>query len=431
MHVNEVFTPGDFPEYTYVERSQGSMDELTNEEELTLQVNKQSYVATISGPSKSGKTVLVEKVVQDNKEIVDKFVKVNGKQIRSGDKLWSEVANALSAPIETTSTETEKDEEGIDGSISASIGLVDGSVGGSTRDSSSDRTTQTLSHSGLNRVLRMVDDRQVLIYIDDSHYIPQSEHRSIAENIKMAFEHGLNFCLAYIPYRSNDLTKANNDLIARSQHLTLNQWKKKDLEKIADMGFSELNIRPPEYVKKHFAREAIKSPYIMQSLCYRFCMENKVKRKNSELTDIDIGEDELKRILRREANKLDYSTAYDIISGAASGRSQKSFTFVDDSDGDRYIALLRGITANPPKSSFELDELKKRIRQQCKGESPQSGNITQDIVRVHEWINDSDEENFIFDYLEDRKRVEMVDSNLIFYLRWSDKLELEPNLENL
>lgn len=430
MHVNEVFTPGDFPSYTYVERDQEDEGELTNEAELSLQVNKQSYIVTVSGPSKSGKTVLVEKVVQDNENIIDRFVTINGNQIQSGDDLWSEIAGALSAPSQTSSTKTEADEEGVNASVGANVGPVNAKIGGDTRDSTSTETTQTLNHSGLNRVLRIVGDDRVLIYIDDSHYIPQSKHKNIAENIKMGFEHDLNFCLAYIPYRSDDLTKANNDLIVRSQHIKLQEWDQEDLRKIADMGFATLNVSTPDFVKKHFAREAIKSPYIMQALCYRFCMENGVVGKKEEPQDIAIDEEGLKQILRREANKLDYSTAYDIISGAASGRSEKMFKFVDGSEGDRYITLLRGIAANPPESSFELDELKKRIRDQCDGEHPQTGNVTQDIIRVNDWVNDSDEENFIFDYLKDRKRIEMVDSNLVFYLRWSDELDFEPELAN-
>ena len=50
----------------------------------------------------------------------------------------------------------------------------------------------------------------------------------------MAYEYGLDFCFAYIPYKSDDLTKANNELQTRTQHIELEEWTQEELEEIAE-----------------------------------------------------------------------------------------------------------------------------------------------------------------------------------------------------
>lgn len=142
-------------------------------------------------------------------------------------------------------------------------------------------------------------------------------------------------------------------------------------------------------------------------------------------------EEEVKDVLRTVAAefKSSYATVYDLLSGSVHGREAKEFEFTDGTDGDRYTALLRGLAANPPKSSFSLDELKSRIRDQCASDPPRSGNITQDIQRVDEWISEENNvESYVFDYVEDRKRIEIHEPQLIFYLRWSDAFQFEPEL---
>lgn len=58
IKATEVFTPGFFPEHTYVERSGAHL-----ERDLRDGLDTPGQIISLAGPSKSGKTVLVEKVV--------------------------------------------------------------------------------------------------------------------------------------------------------------------------------------------------------------------------------------------------------------------------------------------------------------------------------------------------------------------------------
>jgi hypothetical protein len=58
LKATDVFTPRTFPEHTYVERSQQGL-----EQALRDGLDTPGQLVSLSGPSKSGKTVLVEHVV--------------------------------------------------------------------------------------------------------------------------------------------------------------------------------------------------------------------------------------------------------------------------------------------------------------------------------------------------------------------------------
>ena len=94
----EVFTPNDVPTYTYVERGDHKF-----EARLAEAFSIPKMIVSISGPSKSGKTVLVNKVGAP-----DQLIPVSGASIKSGDDLWIKVLAWMEGPI----SRTEKTETG-------------------------------------------------------------------------------------------------------------------------------------------------------------------------------------------------------------------------------------------------------------------------------------------------------------------------------
>lgn len=118
MRVQDVFTPGDFPEHTYVERGQGEL-----ENRLEHQLRRSGAIISLSGPSKSGKTVLVERVVGS-----DNLVAVYGGEVESVEELWNEVLDGLGAPHGTESVSASTSESQTSGNIGIRSHLFNGSV---------------------------------------------------------------------------------------------------------------------------------------------------------------------------------------------------------------------------------------------------------------------------------------------------------------
>lgn len=59
MRIQQIFTPNDTPTVTYIDRSEHRL-----EQRLRDYFETPNVVVSVSGPSKSGKTVLIEKVVK-------------------------------------------------------------------------------------------------------------------------------------------------------------------------------------------------------------------------------------------------------------------------------------------------------------------------------------------------------------------------------
>jgi hypothetical protein len=108
VQATEVFTPTDVPTLTYVERASRDF-----EADLRNAFAIPKMIVSISGPSKSGKTVLVTKVVAP-----EHLIHIYGASIKKHEDLWSNVLTWMGGPIERTETVGSK----IAGDVSAAAG---------------------------------------------------------------------------------------------------------------------------------------------------------------------------------------------------------------------------------------------------------------------------------------------------------------------
>lgn len=98
LPAQEVFTPGGFPRYTYVAQRNHEY-----EAQLRDGLTTSGILISILGPSKSGKAVLVEKVV------ADRAVRIDGAEVSSADYLWERVVARIGRALErSTSAEETK-----------------------------------------------------------------------------------------------------------------------------------------------------------------------------------------------------------------------------------------------------------------------------------------------------------------------------------
>ena len=90
MRYEEVFTTNDIPTVTYVDRAEHKL-----ESKLKDFYHTPNMVVSVSGPSKTGKTVLIKKVVED-----DCLITVRGASIASSEDLWNRVLDWMGDPAE-------------------------------------------------------------------------------------------------------------------------------------------------------------------------------------------------------------------------------------------------------------------------------------------------------------------------------------------
>ena len=223
---HEVFTPGSFPTHTYVERVDGSL-----EDDLRRALRTKGYVTSLSGPSKSGKTVLVESVV--GRELL---IPISAATVERDSDLWDHILNWMGAPSETTSSRSTE----IGGSVRAggkaekgvlvARGGVHDEVEG--RASTERGRSESRGRGGMSQVVREIGDSDFAVLLDDFHYMDREVQADVAQQIKEAARQGVRFILASVPHRSEDAVRSLPDLRGRVVGLDLSFWSEAELAEI-------------------------------------------------------------------------------------------------------------------------------------------------------------------------------------------------------
>lgn len=425
MNVHEIFTPDEYPEHTYVEREHG-----THEEDLKFRLSGSATIISMSGPSKSGKTMLLNNVIE---KLDYDHVFIHGSNVNSTSSLWQKTLDQLDAPKNTEVTESTQDETEKQGNAGVNVPGVNAGASGTKRNQESTQNTVQHGRKGLKQVIELIDKDEFVLYIDDAHYIDEEKYPSISEGIKDAYERGMSVCVSFIPYRSDDLTRANPDLSGRIESIELSYWEDDDLEEIGEKGFKKLNRFPSKLILKNLARESVGSPHLMQRLCLELCKESDLHQKKEEMNPLNADNENLRNVFRSVANNFykDYSTVFDLLSGNISEdrNDRNKYQFELKGKGDIYDVLLRALAQNPPELTLGRSEIIDRVENVCNNETPQGGNLVQTIQRIDKWISERCPENdYSFEWIDDTKCLEIPDPYLIFCLRWSDVIESEPKL---
>ena len=199
----EVFTPNDVPTFTYVDRSEHKFEDRLRE---AFTVPK--MIISLSGPSKSGKTVLVNKVVEK-----DNLITVSGASIKSAADLWTRVLAWMEGPVSRTETAGRSLKTDVAAKGGGEIGIplvVKGKAEAEVRlgGERATSTTETFTLSGLPQVVKDIGGSNYTVFVDDFHYIPKDVQAEIGMQIKEAAESGVRICTASVPHRSDDVVRA-------------------------------------------------------------------------------------------------------------------------------------------------------------------------------------------------------------------------------
>ncbi len=419
----EVFTPNDVPTHTYVDRAEHKF-----EQKLKDAFSIPKMVISLSGPSKTGKTVLVNKVVES-----DNLIPVSGASIKSADDLWGKVLAWMEGPI----SRTEKTEYGgkieVGGKAGGEAGIpfvakgkaeAEGKIGAELKKS----TEKVFGHGGLQQVIKDIAGSEYTVFIDDFHYIPEGEQEGIGRQIKEAAEAGVRICAASVPHRADDVVRSNPELRGRVVAINTERWTESELEQIGYKGFQAMNmdIAPP--VLKKLASEAFGSPQLMQAICLNLCFEHRIEETLAEQKRIELQLFDLQNVFERTSTFSDFSTMVNRLHAGPKlrGAERKEFKFNDGTVGDVYRSVLLAIKTDPPNLTIAYDDMMRRIRQQvCTEDAPSGSSVsntlghmaviasTVQVARVIEWEEDT---------------LHIIEPYFLFFLRNSKHLrQLKPS----
>lgn len=421
----EVFTPTSYPTHTYVER-----DHLHHERLLREWIRSSTQIASISGPSKSGKTVLVQRVVGEGN-----LITVSGASVRTADQLWERVLDWWGEPHTTTassaaaSTETRTTEKGITVGVPGT-----GAAGRHTSTSShldTDTTQATVNRRGLVQVVQELAHTPYTILLDDFHYIPAAIQSDVAQQLKDAASRGVRICVASVPVRSDNLVRALPELRGRVLAVDMDYWNRRDLIQIPKLGCPQLNMEVDEASLQMFAGEAAGSPQLMQTICLWMCNHLGVRETADNLRAVQLDELARKEILFLTTCTTDFrSVVRALISGPrARPGERRAYVHHDGRVADVYLTIMRAIAMDPPRLALSYDDLQQRLETLCKGASPDGASVVNACSRLGQIAAGfaTPPTGPSLEWDEQAQMILIPDPYLLFYLRWSVALEREAD----
>jgi hypothetical protein len=166
--LKEVFTPGGLPSVTYVDR-----EHLDLERKIKRAVSRGYAINVVTGPTKSGKSVLCHRVLGSVN-----LIAIEGGQVQSEDEFWQLVAHKM----QVAATEKSSTSRGSKASVTGSAGWKLGAL--LTLGSSLEANNTTISEKTLVKSLKiacidaMINSEAVLL-VDDFHYVDPSIQKTI------------------------------------------------------------------------------------------------------------------------------------------------------------------------------------------------------------------------------------------------------------
>lgn len=399
LRFSDVFKPGSFPERTYVTRKSAGFNNftITYETRLEQALNTSGFLTSIVGPSKTGKTVLCEKVIG-----IDKIVSLTGNDFKNQSDFWKTVAHKVGLSSEGEHIENS--------SLKAT----------STMNEERSVSTKEKYSISKDKVIHYFNENRLVLIIDDFHYAPENIQFDIAYQLKDAIRKEFKAIIISLPHRADDAIRKNSDLSGRLNLINIEPWKEEELKEIAIKGFKQLNIDISDHNASKLASESLTSPQLMQSICLNLSLitseinSGKINEFNSD--------SQLEESFRYTTMNLPYQEVVKkLIEGPSTrGQQRSKFDLVNGTKADIYHILLKAISANPPAISITLDEMKTRVDSLLKSASEkiEKNKIKQRLQKLNDVMLANGQIYQVFEFKD--STVFIIDPLFLFYLRWSN-----------
>lgn len=410
--LTDVFVPRSIPEHTYINRSTEDGC-ITYEAKLEKALMKKGGLIFITGGTKTGKTVLCNKVVgKDNCVVID------GAEVRSVEYFWQYVAEKLEIPEELQVGESVQDSEGTKINTSAKASFLSFistgvSTGQDRLQTSGQNTVKIIKRSNALIVNELIK-KGITLVIDDFHYIEKETQLYIARILKDKIFYGLRAVILSLPHRADEAIRLNHDLIGRVSFIELAPWSKNELEQIGRKGFALLGMKISDEALDLLASESALSPQLMQENCFNLAFAMTTEERAITVEDVkDAFWDTVTEYKHYQ------EIVAQILEGPSKGRNRcKVYKTRNGKMGDIYDIFLLGISADPAMLQFSLEELQRRISKViAEDESlPAPLNLSKTAKNIEKIVNEAIPNADTLDW--NNGELYILDPFLLFYLRW-------------
>lgn len=398
----DVFVPGGYPNHTYNPR-----ETLTLEQKVESVLQNLCKLVVVTGHTKSGKTVLVQKTLPR-----DSAVWIDGGGINDEEDFWSIIINELDlfqgTEVQASSGKTRE----VDGStaIGGNALFVKGEVkaGAKTGENSGESVRYSRNVSSKASALAGLRSARVPLVIDDFHYLPKGDQGNIIRALKPLVFEGVPVVIIAIPHRRYDAVKVEKEMTGRILSVEVPVWDDIDLSFIPNTGFALLDHPILKEAVVRLAQEAVGSPHLMQEFCRAICKE-------------DYFVDDIENVFRTTAENTIGRPIFEKLARGPRRRSDRIARKLKSGESvDIYGLVLGGLAhIRPGLVTLEYEDLRAAIKEICTQENVPNIQEVARVLRHMAEISATDESSTpVIDFDEDEKRLHITDPFFAFYLRW-------------
>jgi hypothetical protein len=342
-----VFVAGGTPVVTYNPR-----DDRHLETEVRSYLDQGGKALSVSGPTKSGKTVLIERLLPR-----DIAVWMHGSDLTSVEAFWHRIIDWLGL-YDQVGVSTQTSVQGsaqVSGTVGVPIARISGSLGtaGTTGDSitwSRQRQLADVAREGLTTL-------PVPIVIDDFHYVPDEVKRDVARAVKSLIPI-THVVMIAVPHEAFDAIQQEPDMGGRVWQLRIESWTEEELRYISRIGFDALNINDRnERIGRQLSAVSYGAPFLMQQLCYDVAVAGAIRERQAELLELTPPPD-WNTFFHRIANRSVPPVFEKLITGPRTrGQERIDRTLKDGRVTDIYGAVLIAAAKTGPKTRIRYQEI--------------------------------------------------------------------------
>jgi hypothetical protein len=407
-----VFVPGGLPKLTYVPRSTRGLEARLRTAEDNL-----CKLVTITGATKSGKTVLTQQVFPRGKAVW-----LDGGSFDTEPDLWSAVLEQLDAFSETqessgksTSAELSGEAEGGVNALIAKGKAALGSKLGQTRQQEATHGRSVSPKTAASTALRQSGTPLI---IDDFHYLDRPVQASVVRALKSLIFDGHPVILLAIPHRRYDAVRVEKEMTGRIESIVVPTWDREELLEIPQTGLNLLNVEAAEDVLSEFVDNALGSPHLMQDFCRHLCKVAGIEETASSRVTV-AGELDRSKLFRNVAE----STSRVVFDRLASGPRQRSDRIerplIGGGTVDIYGAVLHAIARlKPGIQTLEYEEIRASLRHVLSDSIPQAHEVSRVLEHMAQISADDESSVPVIDFEKEERKLHITDPFFAFFLKW-------------
>lgn len=409
-YVEEVFVPGGMPKLTYISRAKTTL-----EKDLNKVARNLCKLVTLTGSTKSGKTVLTNKIFPRS---TPTNIWIDGGSIGEENDFWSLILDALGGSTSQENSESSESSDTISGHAEGEIGVVlvkgKGNIGATTgsKTTSSQKSSVTLSPRAA--ALKAIRKQNPTLIIDDFHYLKRKFQGDIVRALKPLIFDGLAVVAIAIPHRRFDAIKVEKEMTQRIQPIPVPSWSKEELMEIASIGFPLLNAETETEVNERMAFESYGSPHLMQEFCSELAKKNGIEKTLKNKINIANISDEIFKSIANSTGKVIFEK---LAKGPRQRSDRKPRRLNSGGTADIYkVVLLALARISPGMQKVDYEVLRAAIKEVLASEIPQAHEVSRVLEKMSEIASNDEASTPVIDWSD--QELYITDPFFAFFLKW-------------